>query len=344
MPVWTPRLTLPWVVYSLFGMGVLFLCLGAPVTKSSGDAVEQAVRYDNRCPEDGSACEVDVVVEEAMEAPVYLYYRLTNFHQNHRRYVKSRSDPQLRGESVDSGDMRDCLPLRKYGDGEAPANATLDPLFLYPCGLVANSFFTDTFKATAVRRRRGGSGGFEPLAAGEYVETGVAWPTDVGKKFNPRAVSPAAFTSRSPNGFDLPRVDDEHFVVWMRSASEPDFDKLYARLPHTSLAAGDVLRVSVSSSYPTSFFDGTKSLVLSKTTWVGTRDPFLGPAFLFYAFVCWALAGGFLWRARYLDGERRSGVGADLPFSRPFDSGSAHASVLEADMTLPAAVPPRGSR
>lgn len=33
-----------------------------------------------------------------MAAPVYFYYQLANFYQNHRRYVKSRSDGQLRGD------------------------------------------------------------------------------------------------------------------------------------------------------------------------------------------------------------------------------------------------------
>ena len=32
-----------------------------------------------------------------MDGTVYLYYKLTDFYQNHRRYVKSRSDQQLRG-------------------------------------------------------------------------------------------------------------------------------------------------------------------------------------------------------------------------------------------------------
>ena len=36
-------------------------------------------------------------VTEEMKAPVYMYYKLRNFYQNHRRYVKSRSDSQLKG-------------------------------------------------------------------------------------------------------------------------------------------------------------------------------------------------------------------------------------------------------
>ena len=40
-----------------------------------------------------------VTVPEKMKAPVYVYYELDNFYQNHRRYVKSRSDSQLSGRA-----------------------------------------------------------------------------------------------------------------------------------------------------------------------------------------------------------------------------------------------------
>lgn len=66
-----------------------------------------------------------------MKAPVYLYYELANFYQNHRRYVKSRSDKQLAGTFyTESSQLSDCDPLR-----------TLNGKLLNPCGLIANSVF-----------------------------------------------------------------------------------------------------------------------------------------------------------------------------------------------------------
>ena len=44
---------------------------------------------------DLNPCNVTLTVTERMRAPVYMYYKLTNYYQNHRRYVKSRSDQQL---------------------------------------------------------------------------------------------------------------------------------------------------------------------------------------------------------------------------------------------------------
>lgn len=61
-----------------------------------------------------------------------MYYKLTNFYQNHRRYVKSLNTDQLKGDAKDVGDLEDgdCKPLAKR-DGKP----------IYPCGLIANSIF-----------------------------------------------------------------------------------------------------------------------------------------------------------------------------------------------------------
>jgi hypothetical protein len=37
-------------------------------------------------------------MSESFDGPLYLYYELTNFFQNHRRYYQSRDINQLRGE------------------------------------------------------------------------------------------------------------------------------------------------------------------------------------------------------------------------------------------------------
>lgn len=37
---------------------------------------------------------------DTISPPVYVYYELTNYFQNHRRYVKSRNDDQLRWEQL----------------------------------------------------------------------------------------------------------------------------------------------------------------------------------------------------------------------------------------------------
>lgn len=77
-------------------------------------------------------CILEFNVPANMQHSVFLYYKLTNFFQNHRRYVKSLDSDQLKGKFVSPHDLdnSDCKPLGSRG-GKA----------IYPCGLIANSLF-----------------------------------------------------------------------------------------------------------------------------------------------------------------------------------------------------------
>ena len=68
------------------------------------------------------------------QGPVFLYYSLTNYYQNHRRYVKSRDDEQLRGEPRSYWSLRgsDCPPF--------VGNSSTSKAYA-PCGAIANSMF-----------------------------------------------------------------------------------------------------------------------------------------------------------------------------------------------------------
>lgn len=77
-------------------------------------------------------CILDFTVPETMEGPVFMYYRLTNFYQNHRQYIKNYDSSQLGGNIVDSETLHtNCGPLAVNEDN----------LVMYPCGLIANSMF-----------------------------------------------------------------------------------------------------------------------------------------------------------------------------------------------------------
>lgn len=51
---------------------------------------------------ESNVCRLEITLEEDWEGPVYLYYILTNFYQNHRLYVADRADNQLTGENSPS--------------------------------------------------------------------------------------------------------------------------------------------------------------------------------------------------------------------------------------------------
>lgn len=100
-------------------------------------------------------------LERDFEGDVFMYYQLTNFYQNHRRYVKSRDDNQLLGEFT-SPVSSDCKPFDVNESGTA----------IVPCGAIANSLFNDTLMLS--------SSAHGPIPV---KRTGIAWPSDKEIKF-----------------------------------------------------------------------------------------------------------------------------------------------------------------
>ncbi len=65
-------------------------------------------------------------------------------------------------------------------------------------------------------------------------KTNIAWPSDVNDKFKePNGPLPSNWIKVA----NLPNVTDEDFIVWMRTAALPNFNKLKRRIL-TDLKAG----------------------------------------------------------------------------------------------------------
>jgi len=282
----TPR----WVIGTFFVIGVIFLPIGIGILVTSQGVVEQTVRYDYMRPascniSEPDTCQhtVEIDIESDMTAPIFVYYKLTNFFQNHRRYVKSRSDPQLQGQGYLSS-LSNCDPL-EYGNGSKA---------LYPCGLIANSFFNDTFNATVFPAATPGMGVL--LSGQSWQGYGIAWSSDINEKFKPvnAPFDPSQVTRIGPGGFVLPDVTNEDFIVWMRTAGLPTFKKLYRKILDRNLYAGDRLIINVTNVFPVESFSGQKALVLSTTSWLGGKNDFLGWAYIVVAIICFVLGALFL--------------------------------------------------
>lgn len=182
LPAWRPIPSFRSTMITFTVFGVIFLGLGILLYLMSQQIQEFSyLKYDDAdgCKVVPSNCTLKLVITEDVKAPIYVYYQLDNFYQNHRRYVKSRSFNQLRGVYISTpSELSDCDPI-KYNRDLAPnittsvSNKKLngdDPAV--PCGLVAKSFFNDTY--TLIKPDG------EPA---KIVQTNIAWESDRQYKF-----------------------------------------------------------------------------------------------------------------------------------------------------------------
>ncbi|CAG9949666.1 unnamed protein product [Clonostachys rosea f. rosea IK726] len=244
-------------------------------------------------------CYVRFNVPQEMGSPVFFYYYLTNFYQNHRRYVESFDTDQLKGKNRATSAIKGskCKPLDV--DGDKP---------YFPCGLIANSMFNDTFS----QPQRLVNSSKEPYT---MSKEGIAWASDAdlykNTSYGPDDVLPPPnWQDRYPDGkysqqYPPPDLStNQAFQVWMRTAGLPTFSKLYQKNDNTALEAGEY-EVVIDYFFPTKRYKGTKSILISTRTVMGGRNPFLGIAYIAVGGVCIIL--GVIFTATHLIRPRKLG-------------------------------------
>mmetsp|Transcript_67870 Transcript_67870/g.141519 ORF Transcript_67870/g.141519 Transcript_67870/m.141519 type:complete len:360 (-) Transcript_67870:101-1180(-) len=310
LTAWQPIMTPLKVVVIFFAIAVCFIPTGLTLLSSSNEVYEERVVYDGSdqtvdcsitTEGQGKVCTIQFTFTEDVDGPVYVYYEMENFYQNHRRYVSSRDPFQLEGDEVGKSDL----------ETSCDSFVTNGSLIINPCGLIANSLFTDVFTLDSTNSIPQNS---------TLDESGIAWASD-DVKFK----QPSGFKSKAVNNFGtsctaeglpvdcqqytdssgqkylfyypdeddvqylyesypglispIDGVTDEHFKVWMRPAALPTFRKLYGKV-EGDFQANDTLIFSVTANYEVDSFDGSKALLLSTVGEFGGKNPYLGVAFV----------------------------------------------------------------
>ncbi|XP_020275055.1 ALA-interacting subunit 1-like isoform X2 [Asparagus officinalis] len=217
-----------WIISVLASVAVIFIPIGITCLFASAHVVEIMDRYDTDCipsndkiafiqsSETNKSCVRTLTVPKKMKAPVYIYYQLDNFYQNHRRYAKSRSDTQLRLKSAEHATDLTCKPEGTTSKGSP----------IVPCGLIAWSLFNDTFKFSLRSQIL------------EVSKKNLTWKGDQDRRFG-KDVYPKNFQSEGLIGGarlneSIPLSEQVDLIIWMRSAVLPTFRKLYGKIEGAS--------------------------------------------------------------------------------------------------------------
>mmetsp|Transcript_61034 Transcript_61034/g.120780 ORF Transcript_61034/g.120780 Transcript_61034/m.120780 type:complete len:402 (-) Transcript_61034:460-1665(-) len=311
LKAWRPILT-PRLVIALFAfVGVVFVPIGVGIivtsnqieevessdyngsASSNGCCIDNCTDIESWTRRDMNPCTVNITLTADMTPPIYMYYKLSNFYQNHRRYVRSRSDPQLKGSDETENTVTKLESACTYHYSTEGSDGNSSTL-INPCGLIAWSYFNDSF---ALFDKDG--------AIVSLDSSDIAWASDLELKFHNsndgttgQNFPPFAW-ERSQLCTDLPTqekveeclqatasngtetgwcypgsgycTEDPHFVVWMRSAGLPSFRKLYAKIDTPLYADRSPYQIVVSNGV----WDAATAAYINPST--GKSQDFLYP-------------------------------------------------------------------
>ncbi|KAI8799782.1 CDC50/LEM3 family [Cladochytrium replicatum] len=320
-------------------------------------------------------CTLRFRVSVPIDAPLLLFIRLSNFLQNHRTYVKSLSTSQLAGSyianagdlGVTSGGDPICGWLQ-YANCSTAAGLTFvsdtskakmssfnvdcrgDPFKdavlknaapnaqYYPCGLIANSYFSDDISDPQCISTDSVESPCTPNSTIILSTKNIAFPEDFNRVGTPTTwinehtneipthlIPPPQWRAIFPqwkNGYNATNLPDfknwERFLVWTRVSGMSTFRKTWARNDTVGMLRG-IYEIKITDTFDVIRFGGTKSLVFSTVTPVGSANyNFTAIAFFVAAGIAILssivlgaasyFSGRSLGDERYLSWKARSGI------------------------------------
>ena len=271
LPGWRPIPSMICNTVFLICFGLVFDAIGAAIVYFSKQIVEIRKEYYY---ENGTETTLEVKIKKKMNKPIMVYYNLDNFYQNHRRYMKSKSIDQLKGKNFTLKEMnktKNCDPfvtndqMEKEWAFENKTGKLEGNDLAIPCGLMAKSFFNDTFK-------------FQKNDVDLEVNE-----KDIALEFDKKNYG---IVDRNKQWIDM---TDEHFIVWMRPAGLPNFTKLWGRI-NDDFEIGDTIIITVKNNYDALSYNSSKAIVLTTVNEFGGKNMFLGISYIVIGTICLILS------------------------------------------------------
>mmetsp|Transcript_13230 Transcript_13230/g.18319 ORF Transcript_13230/g.18319 Transcript_13230/m.18319 type:complete len:342 (-) Transcript_13230:202-1227(-) len=246
-------------------VGVIFLIIGIVALLASQSVVEQSKRYDNVC-NFNSQCTINITLEEDMKAPVFVFYKITEIYQNHRRYTASRNERQADGDIVPEHELKEsCKPALKYDDD-----------VIVPCGLMASSVFNDSIEASVCDS-------LQCTAMRGDNWANLCWKSDK-EKFQHRALTSEETSTSYFSGTDevyrIPPLDNERLINWMRPSGGPYSLKVDRVIKDRDLKKGQEIMLNLTNVWDSYKFKGQKHIIISTMGPYGGKGSFLGVAYI----------------------------------------------------------------
>ncbi|CUV06026.1 unnamed protein product [Cryptosporidium hominis] len=270
---WIPFYTPNYLILIYIFVGITFITIGIFFQIFSNNTIECIINYEDS---PGNGKVIDTIVEiksehcnpsmingnelKYLKGDFFIYYQLRNFYQNNKSFIFSRSDRQLSGELIyDEETLSDCYPVIKDKQGK----------IFYPCGVATLTIFNDTFTIL--------DGQNDPIEIDDSIET-ITFKSDrINYKNIPEhELLNHKFNDWLPKDIFPGRIENPHFIVWMKLSAFSTFNKIYGKLNSKKNKLILPLKIHVKNRYPVHFFNGSKHIVISQSTIFGGKHPYFG--------------------------------------------------------------------
>ena len=257
---WRPLPTISCITIIFVCFAIFFIIMGIIILVFTAQVKELKYKYwpcgKNYCNYD----ETEININEDMKKPIMVYYQVDGIIQNHRFYMDSKSDKQLKGEEEDDFKKdkicESALTVEQMEQnmvhgwwGNEDGDLSPDTL-ANPCGLISKTYFNDEFSDWELDG---------DTLEEELEEDGIAYQSDI-------------------DTYEGAKI--EHFLVWMRISPFSNPRKLWGRI-NRDIKQGSTLKVKIVPKYD---FGGSRYIILSTRNIFGGKSMFLG--------ICYIIAGG----------------------------------------------------